>query len=155
MTYLINTFWKKLRTLLSRTSPQLQKKIFIMLFCLILINMIVWLCIFIFTAMYPFLFGLASLAYGLGLRHAVDADHIAAIDNTTRKLIHDKKKPIAVGLFFSLGHATIVFALSALIIFFTTYITKNIPGFKSIGALIGTSISSFFLILIGIVNLII
>ena len=61
----------------------------------------------------PALAGLGSLAYTFGLRHAFDADHIAAIDNTTRKLLQDGKRSMGVGFFFSLGHATIVFGLTA------------------------------------------
>src|ERR1017187_9935000 len=64
---------------------------------------------------YPVLLGTALLAYGFGLRHAVDADHIAAIDNVTRKLMQQGKRPVAVGFFFSLGHSTIVFGLSVAI----------------------------------------
>ena len=64
---------------------------------------------------YPLLLGTAFLAYTLGLRHAVDADHIAAIDNVTRKLMQQGQRPVGVGLFFSLGHSTIVFGLSVVI----------------------------------------
>ncbi|HUL25628.1 MAG TPA: hypothetical protein VLW44_07635, partial [Streptosporangiaceae bacterium] len=62
-------------------------------------------------------FGTGILAYTLGMRHAFDADHIAAIDNTTRKLVQDGKRPLSVGFFFSLGHSTIVFAMALLLNF--------------------------------------
>src|SRR5437660_3810158 len=65
---------------------------------------------------YPVLLGTALLAYAFGLRHAVDADHIAAIDNVTRKLMQEGKRPLAVGFFFSLGHSTIVVGLSIAIV---------------------------------------
>lgn len=101
------------------------------------------------------LLGLVVIAYGLGLRHAVDADHIAAIDNTTRKLMHDGKRPIGVGLFFSLGHSTVVIIVTGLIAFSAAFIKNSLPKFKVAGAIIGLSISSFFLLLIGIGNLIV
>src|ERR1700735_72771 len=71
-------------------------------------NLAVWLWAIIAFHPYPLLMGTALLAYSLGLRHAVDADHIAAIDNVTRKLIQDGKRPITVGFYFALGHSTIV-----------------------------------------------
>jgi nickel/cobalt transporter (NiCoT) family protein len=70
----------------------------------------VWAALLLSSAKYGLLLGLAPVAYGFGLRHAVDPDHIAAIDNTTRKLMQDGKRPVAVGFFFSLGHSTVVFA---------------------------------------------
>ena len=63
----------------------------------------------------PALLGLGGLAYSFGLRHAFDADHISAIDNTTRKLLQDRKKPVGVGFFFSLGHSTVVFVIALLL----------------------------------------
>lgn len=78
--------------------------------------------------------GMALLAYSFGLRHAVDADHIAAIDNVTRKLMQQGKTPIAVGTFFSLGHSTIVI-LASLAIAATAMAFKMIcPGFMRRGA---------------------
>lgn len=104
--------------------------------------------------MHPLLLGLIAIAYGLGLRHAVDADHIAAIDNTTRKLMNDGKRPVSVGLFFSLGHSTIVIILSVLVALSSVFIKHSLPSLQSTGTVIGTSISSFFLLLIGFINLI-
>jgi len=121
---------------------------------LILVNISVWVGGIFFSHIHPLLLGLIAIAYGLGLRHAVDADHIAAIDNTTRKLMAEDKRPVAVGLFFSLGHSTIVFILSVLVAFSSLYIKHVLPSLQSTGAVIGTSISSFFLLLIGFVNLI-
>ena len=95
------------------------------------------------------------LAYGLGLRHAVDADHIAAIDNVTRKLMQENQRPVAVGLFFSLGHSTIVVLMSLLVAQGTGYVKNHFPEFQAVGGIIGTSISAFFLLLIAVVNLII
>ena len=81
----------------------------------------------------PALAGLGSLAYTFGLRHAFDADHIAAIDNTTRKLLQDGKRSMGVGFFFSLGHSTIVFSLAAGLAIAAKTVNSKIPGFQKIG----------------------
>ena len=92
------------------------------------------------------------MAYILGLRHGVDADHIAAIDNTTRKLMQEGKKPLTVGTWFSLGHSTIVVGLIVLLVISTRAITGSIPLLQSDGAVLGTAISGAFLWIIGLVN---
>ncbi len=101
--------------------------------------------------------GLAVTAYLLGVRHAFDADHIAAIDNTTRKLVSEGKRPVSVGLFFSLGHSTIVFVMAVLIAagaaVVGTLVTEDSGAHQTLG-LIGTSVSGVFLIIIGVINLI-
>jgi len=89
------------------------------------------------------------------LRHAVDADHIAAIDNVTRKLMQEDKKPIAVGFFFSLGHSTIVALLTIAIALTAGNIQQNMPQFKEVGGLIGTSVSALFLLFIAALNMVI
>jgi high-affinity nickel-transport protein len=99
--------------------------------------------------------GLGLLAYSLGLRHAFDADHIAAIDNTVRKLIQQQKKSCGVGFFFSLGHSTVVFLLVILISISLKWVKLKLPFFESIGGLIGSLVSGIFLIGIAIVNLIV
>jgi high-affinity nickel-transport protein len=99
--------------------------------------------------------GLGIIAYVFGLRHGVDADHIAAIDNTTRKLLQDNQRPFTVGMWFSLGHSTIVIALIVALVFATRTVIGRIPALVSGGALIGTTVSGVFLWLIGIVNLVI
>jgi nickel/cobalt transporter (NiCoT) family protein len=103
----------------------------------------------------PALAGLGSLAYTFGLRHAFDADHIAAIDNTTRKFLQDGKRSMGVGFFFSLGHSTIVFSLAAGLAVATKTVNSSIPGFQSVGSSVGTSISGVFLLLIGLLNLVV
>ena len=95
------------------------------------------------------------LAYTFGLRHAVDADHIAAIDNTTRKLLQEGKRPLTVGTWFSLGHSTIVFGLAVGIIVAANAVNSAIPAIQQIGSVLGTLISGAFLIIIGLVNLIV
>jgi high-affinity nickel-transport protein len=102
--------------------------------------------------------GVGLTAYTLGLRHAFDADHIAAIDNTTRKLMSDGRRPLAVGFFFSLGHSTVVFALALLLATGVRAIIGPVENDASAlhhyTGLIGTSISGVFLYLIGILNVI-
>ena len=99
--------------------------------------------------------GAGALAYSFGLRHAFDADHIAAIDDTTRLMLAKKRNPLAVGLFFSLGHSTIVLALSVGVAFAAQKAVAFQEDFADTGGLIGTSVSGFFLYLIGILNLVI
>ena len=108
---------------------------------------------------YPVMLGLGGLAYTFGLRHAFDADHISAIDNTTRKLLQEGKKPLGVGFFFSLGHSTVVFLIALGLGVATQFVFSNVVKdsgqLKNLGGLIGTSVSGIFLLLIGILNLII
>jgi high-affinity nickel-transport protein len=99
--------------------------------------------------------GLGIVAYVFGLRHGVDADHIAAIDNTTRKLMQEGKRPYTVGLWFSLGHSTVVVALIVGLIFATRAVATNIPALQSAGAVIGTLVSGSFLWIIGFINAVI
>ena len=99
--------------------------------------------------------GLGTLAYTFGLRHAFDADHIAAIDNTTRKFLSDGKRSLGVGFFFSLGHSTIVFSLTAGLAVTAKTLTSTIPSFQSYGSSIGTGVSGTFLWIIGILNLLV
>ena len=99
--------------------------------------------------------GAGALAYSFGLRHAFDADHIAAIDDTTRLMLAKGKNPLALGLFFSLGHSTIVLALSVGIAFAARQAAKFQKDFAETGGLIGASVSTLFLYLVGILNLVI
>ncbi|MDT8715155.1 HoxN/HupN/NixA family nickel/cobalt transporter [Clostridium sp. 19966] len=102
---------------------------------------------------YPQIFGMALLVYTLGLRHAFDADHIAAIDNTVRKLVQQKKDPTGVGFFFSMGHSSVVFIMAVITTFAMSWAEVNIPAIKDVGSVIGASVSGAFLVLIGILNL--
>jgi high-affinity nickel-transport protein len=99
--------------------------------------------------------GAGALAYSFGLRHAFDADHIAAIDDTTRLMLAKGKKPLAVGLFFSLGHSTIVLLMSVFVALAAQRAVKFQASFAETGGIIGTSVSGAFLYLIGILNLVI
>jgi high-affinity nickel-transport protein len=104
-------------------------------------------------------FGTGILAYTLGMRHAFDADHIAAIDNTTRKLIQDGGRPLSVGYFFSLGHSSVVFVLSVLLNFgiraLNGQVQNNNSGLHHWTSIIGTTVSGVFLFLIALLNLIV
>lgn len=103
----------------------------------------------------PALLGTALLAYLFGLRHGVDADHIAAIDNVVRKLMQDGKRPIGTGLFFSLGHSTVVFVASAAIALSAAALSDRFGWLQSVGGTIGTGVSAIFLLAIGVANLIV
>ena len=120
---------------------------------LVTANVAVWAWAFIAFRGYPLLIGTAALAYSFGLRHAFDADHIAAIDNVTRKLMQDGKRPVGVGFFFSLGHSTIVIALSIAIAVFSAALQDRFDAFKDFGAVAGTLVSAAFLFVIGVANL--
>ena len=104
---------------------------------------------------YPVLLGTALLAYSFGLRHAVDADHIAAIDNVTRKLMQDGKRPVAVGFMFSLGHSTVVIAGAAVIARLALALQDRLDAVRNVASLVGTLVSAFFLFAIATVNLIV
>ncbi|MFC5652028.1 HoxN/HupN/NixA family nickel/cobalt transporter [Paenibacillus solisilvae] len=103
----------------------------------------------------PTFWSLGLLAYTLGLRHAFDADHIAAIDNTVRKLIEQKKNAFGVGFYFSLGHSSVVFIMVLAIALSIQWLQEKMPQMEEIGGVIGTAVSGSFLILIGIFNLIV
>jgi nickel/cobalt transporter (NiCoT) family protein len=120
---------------------------------------------YVLPAHYKFFgIGLCVTAYTLGLRHAFDADHISAIDNTTRKVMNerhgtDKPRPFSFGYFFSLGHSTIVIAIGVgLIIAEKTVfpaVSHSNSGLESFGGTFGTIVSAVFLLLIGLMNLVI
>jgi high-affinity nickel-transport protein len=139
---------------LLRTPSPVRSRIFRLYGFLTAFNLVAWGLALVASLQYPILLPTAFLAYTFGLRHAVDADHIAAIDNTTRKLMQDGQRPVGVGLFFSLGHSTIVVLLSV-VIAISAGLISDIPTFREIGGLIGTSVSAAFLLLIGIINLIV
>ncbi len=122
---------------------------------LISFNALVWAFTLVAFHGHPLLLGSAILAYTFGLRHAVDADHIAAIDNVTRKLMQDGQRPVAVGLFFALGHATVVILAFAAIAIAAKALEGQLRDFKEIGSLIGTAVSVAFLFAIALANILI
>jgi nickel/cobalt transporter (NiCoT) family protein len=99
--------------------------------------------------------GLAITAYVLGVRHGFDADHIAAIDNTTRKLLNDGKRPLTVGTWFSLGHSTIVTGMIAALVVALAFVNRTYGTFAAVGSVLGLAISATFLVIIGLVNVVI
>ena len=115
---------------------------------LILANFAAWLWAFALFADRPAILGTALLAWVFGLRHAVDADHIAAIDNVVRKLIHSGDTPHAVGLYFSLGHSTVVAFATTLLGVAAVGLRDSESVVRAVGSLIGTSVSATFLLLI-------
>lgn len=123
---------------------------------LISINIGLWILTFLtFGRTHPLLLGTALLAYTFGLRHAVDADHISAIDNVTRKLMQEGKRPVATGFFFSLGHSTVVVLMSVGIAIAATAVKKSLPGLQNVGGLVGTSVSALFLYIIAFINILV
>jgi high-affinity nickel-transport protein len=114
-----------------------------------------WGLIALYAPEHPLLGGVALLAYSFGLRHAFDADHISAIDNTTRKLLADGQRPLAVGFCFSIGHSTVVLGLSAGIVIAAGAVHGALPGLELYGGTIGAAISGVFLWTIAILNLIV
>ena len=120
---------------------------------LIAANIAAWVWALIAFQDYPLQLGTAFLAYTFGLRHAVDADHIAAIDNVTRKLMQEGKRPAAVGFFFSLGHSTVVWLGTIIIALAAAAFRDQLDTFRSIGGVAGTLVSASFLFAIAIANI--
>jgi nickel/cobalt transporter (NiCoT) family protein len=145
----------RLKLLFNDAPDYLRHRVIAIYAILLVFNLGAWFWAVAAFRHFPVLLGTALLAYSFGLRHAVDADHIAAIDNVTRKLMQDGKRPVGVGFLFSLGHSTIVVVGSAAIAGTALALQHRVDAIKNIGGVIGTSVSSFFLLAIAIVNLII
>jgi high-affinity nickel-transport protein len=122
---------------------------------LVMANLLAWLWAWLAYADRPALLGTAFLAWLFGLRHAFDADHIAAIDNVVRKLMQQDKAPLSVGFFFSLGHSTIVVLASVAIAATAAAMQDTFDSVHDLGGVIGTSVSAVFLLLIGLANLLV
>jgi high-affinity nickel-transport protein len=124
-----------------------------------LLHVVGWGLLFAAAAGQPTILALGGLAYTFGLRHAFDADHISAIDNTTRKLLQDGRKPVGVGFFFSLGHSSVVFLVAVALGLTVKWIVDGVAGdggmLRSVGGTVGTVVSGGFLVLIGLLNLVI
>jgi high-affinity nickel-transport protein len=121
---------------------------------LVAFNVGAWIWAFVAFRDQPVLLGTALLAYVFGLRHAVDADHIAAIDNVTRKLMQEGRSPLGAGLFFSLGHSTVVIVMSVAVAL-TAASLARFESMKTWGGVISTSVSAFFLLVLAAANLLI
>ena len=118
-------------------------------------NLLAWLWALVVLHDQPVLLGTALLAYSFGLRHAVDADHIAAIDNVTRKLMQSGQRPIAVGLFFALGHSAIVVGLSVAVAIAAAAVSSGVGSLRAIGSVISTGASALFLFTLAFINLVV
>ena len=144
-----------LKTAVDDASANQRAKIVALYAFLLAASAAIWTWALIALADRPTLLGTAFLAYVLGLRHAVDADHIATIDNVVRKLMQEGKRPYAVGLFFSLGHSLSIAVAVAAIAGAAFALQGRFAEFKSIGSVIGTGASAFFLLAIAVINLVI
>src|SRR5438270_7823429 len=122
-----------------------------------LLHVVGWGLLLTYGLGHPAFLGLGGLAYTFGLRHAFDADHISAIDNTTRKLLQQRQKPVGVGFFFSLGHSTVVFLIAVALGLAIKTLLQGVVGangeLRNVGGVLGTLVSGGFLVLIGILNL--
>src|SRR5690349_13458851 len=120
-------------------APGLRRPVIAIYVLLIAGNLAAWAWALIAFHAYPVLLGTAFLAYSFGLRHAVDADHIAAIDNVTRKLMQEGRRPLTAGFFFSLGHSTVVVLASIGVAVTAAAFKDRLEDFHAIGGAIGTS----------------
>ncbi|MHB8232406.1 MAG: HoxN/HupN/NixA family nickel/cobalt transporter [bacterium] len=134
-------------------SKPLKFKIIFLYSFLIFFIIICWAALFYLSHNDMRFLALGSLAFLLGLKHAMDADHITAIDNVTRKLVNDGEKQVGVGLFFSLGHSTIVLIMAIIFVASASFISANINWLGHIGAILGTSVSALFLYIIALMNI--
>src|SRR5207244_9171358 len=118
-------------------------------------NVAAWTWALVAFQNHPVLLGTCFLAYSFGLRHAVDADHIAAIDNVTRKLMAEGKRPLTAGLFFSLGHSTVV-VLATIGVAATAFAFKDrLDDLHAVGSLISTSVSAALLLILAAITVVI
>jgi nickel/cobalt transporter (NiCoT) family protein len=119
---------------------------------LLFVNIIVWAAVAVVLHYNPVMISSAVLSYTLGLRHALDADHISAIDLMTRRLIASGQRPVSVGTFFSLGHSTIVIITCVVVAATSGALRDRFDSFAYVGGIIGTSISAAFLIILSLGN---
>jgi len=146
---------KALRRAFGDDSGDLRGRIVALYAALALANILLWGVAIAVFRHYPLLLGTAFLAYSFGLRHAVDADHIAAIDNVTRKLMQQGKRPLGTGLYFSLGHSSVVFALTAAVALAAVEAKSHFAALESYGSVAGTLVSAGFLLAIAGVNILV
>ena len=138
-------------------SPQgtLRRRVIGIYSVLAVFNIGAWIWAFIAFHGHPLLLGTGLLAYGFGLRHAVDADHIAAIDNVTRKLMQDGQRPVTIGFFFAIGHSAVVLLVAAAVAATAAALEGRFEAWKDLGGIVSTSVSALFLFLIAAMNIII
>ncbi|MFM0161909.1 HoxN/HupN/NixA family nickel/cobalt transporter [Paraburkholderia sediminicola] len=138
-------------------SPQgtLRRRVIGIYSVLAVFNIGAWIWAFVAFHGHPLLLGTGLLAYGFGLRHAVDADHIAAIDNVTRKLMQDGQRPVTIGFFFAIGHSAVVLLVAAAVAATAAALEGRFEAWKDLGGIVSTSVSALFLFLIAAMNIII
>jgi high-affinity nickel-transport protein len=148
-------WYRSLRAMLTDQPGNTTARVVSMYGLLLAFNLTAWCWAITAFHLFPVLLGTAFLAYSFGLRHAVDADHIAAIDNVTRKMMHEGKRPVAVGFMFSLGHSTVVVVGSMVIAATAIALHHRMNTVREIGGIIGTTVSALFLFGIAFANLMI
>ena len=141
-------------TAFDQRTGSLRRSVFGVYAILLVANLAAWAWAVLVFREQPILLGTGLLAYGFGLRHAVDADHIAAIDNVTRKLMQEGRRPVSVGLFFALGHSTVV-VMAAAGVALTATALEGFQHWKSVGGVVSTIVSASFLFVIAAMNLLI
>jgi high-affinity nickel-transport protein len=144
-----------LRAVFDEQARDLRVPLVSLYILLILANLGAWIWALLLFAHQPIFLGTALLAYTLGLRHAVDADHIAAIDNVTRKLMQEGRRPVSVGFFFATGHSAVVVLAAAAIAAATSALNARFEYLKGVGGVVSTLVSASFLFAIAIANLVI
>ena len=143
-----------LKRLFTESAPDLKGRLVSIYALLAFLNVGAWIWAFIGFWDKPALLGIALVVYGLGLRHAVDADHIAAIDNVTRKLMQMNQRPVSVGFFFAMGHSLVIVVVAALVAGAVSLLGK-FQSFQAAGGTVSTAISSLFLLAIAAMNIVI
>ncbi len=144
--------FKRILDLFHEASPNLRVRLVTIYGVLAIMNVGAWVWAFIAFQGHTGLLGVALVVYGLGLRHAVDADHIAAIDNVTRKLMQMRQRPVSVGFFFAMGHSTVVIIAAGAVAGAATLL-GSFDTVKSYGGIIGTAVSALFLLAIAAMNI--
>jgi nickel/cobalt transporter (NiCoT) family protein len=142
---------RTIKHLFDKTAPDLKGRLVAIYAILAILNGGAWLWALVVFHGKPTQFGVALVIYGLGLRHAVDADHIAAIDNVTRKLMQMKQRPVSVGFFFAMGHSTVVI-LAAAVVAMAATLLGGFDVFGNLRSVVGTVISALFLLAIAVMN---
>lgn len=141
-----------LKRLFNESGPDMKARLVTIYAVLAVFNIGAWAWAFIAFYDRPALLGIALVCYGFGLRHAVDADHIAAIDNVTRKLMQMKQRPVTVGFFFAMGHSAVVVIAAGAVTVAATLL-GGFDSFQSVSGIIGTAVSSLFLLIIAVMNI--
>jgi high-affinity nickel-transport protein len=136
-------------------SVSFKSRAWLILTVVVVVTAAAWAWALSVAATYPILIGSAALAYGLGLRHALDADHIAAIDNVTRRLIARGQRPAGVGFFFSLGHSTVVVAATVGAALAASQFKAELAALQSVGGWVGTAVSTGFLLFVATLNILV